>query len=132
MFVRLNSTCHEERLIFVGSDSQDAISKTVAWATNMRRERRCNYVVRYTTLYDRNKGIAAHPLMYMSMLLNLKLAIQCNAWVGTLASNTVRLIDELRSTVGGKIDGIFIDLSRETCQYPPCAETGITSFGWRI
>ena len=34
------------------------------------------------------------------MLLNLEFAIKCDAYVGTLASNWCRLVDELRATVG--------------------------------
>ena len=34
------------------------------------------------------------------MLLNLEYAIKCDAYVGTLASNWCRLVDELRATVG--------------------------------
>lgn len=42
-------------------------------------------------------------------LLNLRLALECNAWVGTLSSNWCRLIDELRSTVGCKAHLPFAD-----------------------
>ena len=34
------------------------------------------------------------------MLLNLEYAVKCDAFVGTLASNWCRLVDELRTTVG--------------------------------
>ena len=34
------------------------------------------------------------------MLLNLEFAIKCDAYIGTLASNWCRLVDELRATVG--------------------------------
>ena len=39
-------------------------------------------------------------LEYTSMLLNLEYALKCDAFVGTLASNWCRLVDELRATVG--------------------------------
>ncbi len=42
-------------------------------------------------------------------LLDLDLALQCDAWVGTLTSNWSRLIDELRSTVRCKANGIYWD-----------------------
>mmetsp|Transcript_3379 Transcript_3379/g.9765 ORF Transcript_3379/g.9765 Transcript_3379/m.9765 type:complete len:428 (+) Transcript_3379:659-1942(+) len=38
----------------------------------------------------------------LGSLLNLQLALECSAWVGTLSSNWCRLIDQLRSTVGCK------------------------------
>ena len=34
------------------------------------------------------------------MLLNLEYSLKCDAFIGTLASNTCRLMDELRATVG--------------------------------
>ena len=34
------------------------------------------------------------------MLLNLEYSLKCDAYIGTLASNTCRLMDELRSTIG--------------------------------
>ncbi len=45
----------------------------------------------------------------VSSLLNLQLALECGAWVGTLSSNWCRLIDELRSTVACKADMPFLD-----------------------
>ena len=38
------------------------------------------------------------------MLLNLEYAVKCDAFVGTLASNWCRLVDELRTTVGERDD----------------------------
>ena len=38
------------------------------------------------------------------MLLNLEYAVKCDAFVGTLASNWCRLVDELRTTVGKRDD----------------------------
>ncbi len=35
----------------------------------------------------------------LNSLVNLDLALECDAWVGTLSSNWCRLIDELRATV---------------------------------
>jgi hypothetical protein len=34
------------------------------------------------------------------MLLNLEYSLQCDAYVGTLASNWCRIVDEMRATVG--------------------------------
>ena len=43
-------------------------------------------------------------LEYVSMLLNLQYALRCD----TLASNSCRVIDELRATVGGKFEGAHL------------------------
>lgn len=34
------------------------------------------------------------------MLVNLRYALTCDAFIGTLASNTCRIMDELRATIG--------------------------------
>lgn len=72
-----------------------------------------------------------HDLEYLSMLLNIKLSLQCDAWVGTLASNWCRLVDELRTTMAGKLHGIFADLSSETCPSVPCIDQGIDNYDFR-
>ena len=46
-----------------------------------------------TRVYAKERGPAAE---YLDSLLNLELALECGAWVGTLTSNWCRLIDELR------------------------------------
>ena len=92
----------------------------------------------YTTMYDRASSIMQfdwntqhkhgaplghHDLEYLSMLLNLEFAIRCEAWVCTIASNSCRVMDELRATLGGKANRYFADLSKETCRRPPCIGT---------
>ncbi|PNH10510.1 hypothetical protein TSOC_002750 [Tetrabaena socialis] len=42
-------------------------------------------------------------------LVSLELALQCDAWMGSLSSGWVRLIHELRSTVRCKADLLFFD-----------------------
>ena len=45
----------------------------------------------------------------LNSLVNLDLALECSAWVGTIASNWDRLIEELRSTVRCKAQMPYID-----------------------
>ena len=45
----------------------------------------------------------------LNSLVNLDLALTCSAWVGTIASNWNRLIEELRSTVRCKAHMPYID-----------------------
>ena len=45
----------------------------------------------------------------LNSLVNLDLALDCSAWVGTIRSNWNRLIEELRSTVRCKADLVYID-----------------------
>jgi hypothetical protein len=52
----------------------------------------------------------------LNSLMNLDLALDCDAWVGTLSSNWCRLIDELRSTSRCKANGIYRDAAQP---YPP-------------
>jgi hypothetical protein len=107
-----------------------------------------HWTILFTNLFDRSqqtayktwdeqhkKGtVATHDVLeYISMILNLQYAIQCEAWVCTLASNSCRIIDELRATIGGKANRFYADLSGETCSNPPCIEDHgrINSFGER-
>eukprot|EP01040_Poterioochromonas_malhamensis_P005455 gene5455-5855_t len=100
----------------------------------------------YTNLFDRAQqtayktwneqhkrgSVAVHDnLEYLSMLYNLLLSSQCEAWVCTLASNSCRIMDEIRATVGGKANRHFADISKESCDDLPCvADHGtIKTFG---
>jgi hypothetical protein len=70
-------------------------------------------------------------LEYISMLLNLYYSLRSEAYVCTLKSNSCRIIDEMRATVGAKANRFFADLSIETCSKPPCIDMTdrILSFG---
>lgn len=61
-------------------------------------------------------------LEYISMLLNLYYSLRSEAYVCTLASNSCRIIDEMRATLGGKANRFYADLSIETCARPPCLD----------
>lgn len=76
--------------------------------------------------------MAVHDeLEYISMLLNLYYSLRSEAYVCTLASNSCRIIDEMRATLGGKANRFYADLSVETCPHPPCLveDDQIISFG---
>ena len=45
----------------------------------------------------------------LNSLVNLDIALDCSAWVGTILSNWNRLIEELRSTVRCKAQLAYID-----------------------
>ena len=47
----------------------------------------------------------------LNALLDFKLALECDGWVGTLRSNWDRLIDEIRSTVGFQAHRSFENLN---------------------
>lgn len=61
-------------------------------------------------------------------LLQLFVALECDAWVCTRESNWCRLIDELRSTVAGKAGASerYVEVGDTT----PTAHTGLTSWYW--
>lgn len=118
--------------IFVTTEDPAVIVQSKNWGhlNNCR--------VMYTTMYDRaasimqydwntqhKHGVPAghHDLEYASMMLNLEYSVRCEAWVCTMASNSCRLMDELRATLGAKANRFFADLSKETCRRPPCVGT---------
>ena len=59
---------------------------------------------------------------FLWSLLNLQLALEADAWVGTLTSNWCRLIDELRSTVRCKAEFPYADAQLDKPPY---------NLGWR-
>ena len=131
-------------VLIISSDDPDVYTNASRWG------RRRGWRVLYTTLVDKSKlssrldylrlaaarrsgvGLEHHELEYFSMLLNLDYALRCHAWVCPLQSNTCRLIDEMRATVGGKAaSGVLVDVSTETCLNPPCIDgVGMMNVGW--
>lgn len=138
-----NAAANEQKTctIFVTTEDPHVIAEAEQWSKNNS----CR--VMFTTLYDRSTSIMQydwdtqhkknapaghHDLEYISMLLNLEYALRCEAWVCTIASNSCRVMDELRATLGAKANRYFVDLSSETCVAPPCIGTEddvIYSFG---
>lgn len=124
--------------IFLTTEDPAVIKEATEWGAQN------GWKVLYTNLFDREsvtarldwqqqtkKGSVArhHDLEYISILLNLEYALRCEAWVCTLASNSCRVIDELRATVGGKANRYYADISKETCSNPPCIEGGVYYLG---
>lgn len=127
--------------IFVTTEDPLVIKESDEWGS----KNGCR--IMYTTVYDRAKSIMQfdwntqhkhgvplghHDFEYLSMMLNLEYAARCEAWVCTIASNSCRVMDELRATLGAKANRFFADLSLETCRRPPCIGTEdaeIYSFG---
>ena len=71
------------------------------------------------------------PLEYISMLVNLYYSLRSEGYVCTLKSNSCRIIDEMRATVGGKANRFYADISIESCPAPPCLDSDdeILTFG---
>jgi len=119
--------------LFITTEDPAVLKEAQEWGKDN------NWNIAFTNLFDRSVQTAyktweeihrrgykpVHDdLEYVSMLLNLQYALRCETWVCTLASNSCRVIDELRATVGGKANRKFADLSAETCTVPPCIEGG--------
>ncbi|KAG2450959.1 hypothetical protein HYH02_004231 [Chlamydomonas schloesseri] len=69
------------------------------------------HVERYHEEVSPMEFAAARDLgtVVLNDFVNLDLALQCDAWVGLLSSNWVRLIHELRSVYRCKADNLFYD-----------------------
>lgn len=115
--------------LFITTEDQKVLEEADLWGENN------HWKISYTNLFNRSEMTAAktwkeqhkHGAIdvhdeneYLSMILNLQYSLQCKAWVCTLASNSCRLIDELRSTIAAKANRYFADLSNETCSQLPC------------
>lgn len=123
----------ENGTLFITTEDPAVLEEAQKWG----KENNWNIV--FTNLFDRASQTAyktweeihrkgykpVHDnLEYISMMLNLQYALRCETWVCTLASNSCRIIDELRTTIGGKANRKYADLSIETCKEPPCIEGG--------
>ena len=100
--------------IFLSTEDPDVINEANQWSIENK------WKIYYTNLIDKTSFIHNNELEYLSMLLNLEYSLKCSAYVCTLASNSCRIIDELRATIGGKANKHYADLSIETCYNPPC------------
>jgi hypothetical protein len=83
-----------------------------------------------TTFNDRyiHQSNNHHELEYLGMIHTLDNAMTCSGWVYTLASNFCRLINELRTAIGGKLRYPYADLSLETYWNVPCIGNNISDF----
>lgn len=113
----------EKRIIFISSETHENLVAAAAYGKENG-----------WTVYNRdiiwpNEHDTSNNLEYFSYLLNLMYGLRCEAWVCTLHSNTCRVIDELRVTVGAKANRHFADLSVETCHQPPCIGKGLMNWG---
>lgn len=126
---------HRNKLqVFLGSETPAIFEEARVWA------KKSNISLYYSNIFNRSSvsymefggGTVRHELEYLSMLLNLEYALKCDAWICTFQSNTCRVMDELRATVGGKANFHNVDLSIGTCPIVPCIDgNGITNFEWR-
>lgn len=122
--------------LFITTDDQAVLDKAHSWGQPF------NWRIMHTNLFDRTKVTASKTwaemlketaathdnLEYFSMVLNLQYALMCEGWICTIASNSCRIMDELRTTVGGKANRYFADLSGESCESPPCFEEGVVKY----
>lgn len=120
----------QPKVFYVASEDFEVYKEANTWGAKE------NVIVRRSNLSalvlsDRMRKVKQHDLErstaksrtfeYLSYILHLHDLSSCEAAICTMPSNYCRLVDELRSTVGGKANRIFIDLSVETCKAgPPC------------
>lgn len=119
----------KKKIFYIASENIDAMTKI----RNLGSEK--NIDVRYSNisqviLSDRIKEVKQfdmervlrknREMEYFAYILHLAETIKCEVAICTIPSNYCRLVDELRTTVGGKANRFFIDLSGETCLQPPC------------
>ena len=104
------------RSIFLSTEDPGAIAffqALPAWNTSFAEVPRKPDATKSTLAYTAEIGPGNEML---NSLINLDLALQCDAFIGTLSSSWCRLIDELRSTVRCKADKLYLDAQQA---YPP-------------
>ncbi len=119
----------EGGVMFIGSEDMPSITTAVTWG-NIH-----HWSIHYTTLFNRSSLSAAlswdqqtplrqhgtmvhHEYEYLSMLLNIDYHLHCNGFVCMMASNFCRVLEELKSTVAGKAQAHFVDVTND------CGEEG--------
>lgn len=125
--------------LFISSEDPLVFEQGESWA----KENKWNLF--YTRLFDRfndtdawldakamkslNRPRRFHKYEVLSNLIDLQFQMKSDAWVCTLESNICRLIDELRSTIGGKANNLYADL---TCSRGiwPCIGRYEGTFDW--
>lgn len=115
---------------FITSEDPDVFSEADQWGKENNWEivytdlvNRDHLTAKLTWDEQRHQKKAEHDdLEYLSYIMNLHFSLKCEAYVCTMPSNSCRIMDELRATVGGKANRIYADLSKSTCGKPPCLD----------
>lgn len=117
------------KVFYIASDDFEAMERVKQWGRNNR------ITIRYSNLsqtilsdrvkvlkqHDMERGFRKHREMeYFSYILHIADSIMCEVFICTWPSNYCRIIDELRTTIGGKANRLSVDLSVETCTKLPC------------
>lgn len=134
--------------IVVSTESPSALSDAITWG------RANNWDVLYNAILLRlfeRKGIKLfrngtfgriyreediqfyhdyHRVEYIAQVIGYAEMMQCNAFVCTLASNSCRILDELRATIAAKPFAYYADISNETCHHSKCYSNDIGWFEW--
>jgi len=135
---RLNNN-QQQPIMFVGSEDANLIDNAIKWGIIN------NWKILYTNLFDRRQVISGlntseriewvkthpnrnHHLEYFSMILNLDLHLQCDAFICSMPSNFCRLIDELKATIGAKANTPLADFHDGSGV--PCYTSDCITVGW--
>jgi hypothetical protein len=119
----------QPKVFYVASEDLEAMEQVTQWGKVNNVDVRSSNLsqtilsdkVKVLDQYDMEKGFPkSREMEYFSYILHLADIMQCEAFICTEASNYCRVIDELRTTVGGKANRLAVDLSAETCTKPPC------------
>lgn len=98
------------RQVFVSTEDPEVLAAAAAWTRHndwsvyATSNQRANVAI--YDLVERFGGVNE----MLNSLMNLELALRCDAWVCTLGSNWCSLIDELRSTTARKAHQPYVDI----------------------
>jgi len=98
-----------DRHIFLSTEDEGIVRYWVdntTWEVEYANTARKPDTTKSTVAYARELG---PPTEMLQSLVNLELALETNAWVGTLSSNWCRLIDELKATILCKAHYPYVD-----------------------
>ncbi len=121
-----------ERVFYVSSEDRQVFNEAVHFGKTMNAEIRYSNIsqllianspngVKHVVLeHGQHPSLAtARQYEYLSYLLHLTDILSCEEVICTWPSNYCRVIDELRTTVGGKANRLTVDIGVETCASSP-------------
>lgn len=116
----------DKKIMWLASEDPDVFREGSDWG---KKERILIRYHRYKDEFFESGWKEPHQWTYFSYLMNLAESMRCEVMICTYQSNTCRIWDELRATVGAKANRYTSDVNYPLCNGDtPCIGTDISLF----
>ena len=137
----ITQSTQQRGVMYFGSEDPSAMDSAQEWG------QKNNWDIKFSNLFDRRtvstrlnateqeqarekNAFVHHEWEYFNMILTLDGHLRCRAFVCTQRSNYCRVIDEMRATVGGKLNKQYADFSCHGDHVKACIDSPLTGIGW--